>query len=370
MCNFAIMITIIRNIFLQCISGLLAFTALAQEGWPSPEIEQMYHHAQENAALGNYKDAIITYRQAIVLAPAKIILYKGLARTLYLSGNYIDAEQALLPLKDRTEADEECYDLLAASQAAQKNTNGAQATIKTGLEHFPASGLLYHNEGHLFELEKKPEAALNAWLIGIHKDPAYPQNYHEAACQYMSTKDVMWGVLYAEIYLNIEQDTIGEAALKKMLFTAYKTMFDNIASGSIAEFGATEKQLPANTFIDAIQQTYRSLTPVVSDGITTENLTMVRTRFLMDWFANYSGKYPYALFTYQDYLLKNGLFDIYNEWLFGKAESVTEYNAWNQFHSGEIDIFLQKKHGHGLHPLITDVYNDQGMDGMIRRRKR
>ena len=269
MCNFAIMITIIRNIFLQCISGLLAFTALAQEGWPSPEIEQMYHHAQENAALGNYKDAIITYRQAIVLAPAKIILYKGLARTLYLSGNYIDAEQALLPLKDRTEADEECYDLLAASQAAQKNTNGAQATIKTGLEHFPASGLLYHNEGHLFELEKKPEAALNAWLIGIHKDPAYPQNYHEAACQYMSTKDVMWGVLYAEIYLNIEQDTIGEAALKKMLFTAYKTMFDNIASGSIAEFGATEKQLPANTFIDAIQQTYRSLTPVVSEGLVT-----------------------------------------------------------------------------------------------------
>ena len=97
---------------------------------------------------------------------------------------------------------------------------------------------------------------------------------------------------------------------------------------------------------------------------------MVRTRFLIDWFANYSGKYPFALFTYQDYLLKNGLFDIYNEWLFGNAESVTEYNAWNQFHPDEIDIFLEKKRGHSLRPLITDVYNDQGMDGMIRRRKR
>ena len=147
-------------------------------------------------------------------------------------------------------------------------------------------------------------------------------------------------------------------------------MFDNIVSGNTTEFGKTQEHTAAISFIDTIQQIYRSLTPVVSDGITTENLTMVRTRFLMDWFTNNAAKYPYSLFVYQDYLLKNGLFDIYNEWLFGKVESIVEYNAWNQFHPGEIDLFLEKKHAYRFHPLSTDAYNNNSIDGMSRSRRR
>ncbi len=356
------------KILLQCIVVFLAFSAYAQDGWPSPEVEQMYHHAQEYTARGNYKDAITTYRQAIALAPDKFILHKDLGKTLYLSGSYSEAEQTLQPISEIQEADEECYYYLAASQAAQNKTKNATGTLKAGITLFPAAGILYFEEGKVLELEYKPDAALQAWVEGIHKDPGCPQNYYEAARIYTDTTKgvakVMWGLLYGEIYLNITNDTVGEEAFKKMFFSAYKTMFDNIASDNIIE------KAPANSFIDAVQQTYLTLTPVVSDGVTTENLTMVRTRFLMDWFAKYSGKYSYSLFAYQDYLVRNGLFDIYNEWLFGKVESIIEYNAWNQFHPGEIDLFLEKRRVHALHPLTTDVYTDQGMDGMIRRRKR
>ena len=359
-----------RKILLQCMMLTPVFTTNAQNNLSSPEVTQMYLHAQENIMRGNYKDAIVIYKQAIVLAPDRLILYKGLGKAFYLSGNYKKAVQTLQPLIEKPEADEECYDLLAESQAAQNNIKSAEGVLKKGLSRFPASGLLYHEAGNVFELGKKPDAALHVWVEGIHKDPAYPQNYYNAANAYMGGKDVMLGLLYGEIYLNIVSDTTGEAGFKRMLFAAYKTMFDNIATGNTTEFGKTEEQSPAISFIDAVQQTYRSLTPVVSDGITTENLTMVRTRFIMDWFERYANKYPFSLFTYQDYLIRNGLFDIYNEWLFGKAESFVEYNAWNQFHPGEMNIFLEKKRGHSLTPITTDVYNDQGMDGMIRKMKR
>ena len=343
---------------------LLAITSGAQGTKPSPEVEQMDRHAQEYVAIGNYKEAITIYRQAIVLAPANVVLYKHLAMALYHTGSYSDEEQVLQPLVEKPQADEECFWLLANCQLAEKKLKAVKSTLKKGLERFPASGMLYHTSGNYLKAENKPEAALDAWVEGIHKDPAYPYNYYNAARSYFTTQQVTWGLLYGEIYLNITHDTVGQDAFKKMLFAGYKTLFDNIAAGAKADFGQTSPTLQVNSFMDAVQQIYLSLTPVVSDGITTENLTMVRTRFLMDWNAKYAAKYSYALFAYQDYLIRNGLFDIYNEWLFGKAESVTEYNAWIQFHPVEMDIFLEKRKAYSLRPLSTEMYDDVNMDGI------
>jgi len=321
---------------------LLPFCAFAQDTWPSPEVEQMYHHALEYAAMGNYKDAITTYRQAIVLAPAMPVLYKELGRTLYLSGNYKEAAQTLQQLTKKRGADAECFQLLAQSHLQQNETKEARFAINKGLDRFPASGLLYHEQGILYDLKNHHEQALDSWRQGIRKDPEFAANYIAAAKACFACGHEVWGLLYGEIYLNISADTTYDSAFKNMLFKGYKLMFDNIATSKASSE-------PADSFIDAVKQTYRLLTPVVSDGITTENLTMVRTRFIMDWMHKYGKEYPFSLFTYQDYLIRNGLFDIYNEWLFGKAESPAEYKAWNEFHPVEMDIFLQKKKEHPLH---------------------
>ena len=364
-CIFAVMRLVTRKIFILFILLYTAYNVSAQDSWPSPEVAQMYRHAQDYVAMGNYADAIVTYKQVIILAPGKFILYEGLGKAQYLSGSYKEAEETLQPYIGDHEADEAFYDMLGASRAAQNDGKGAKAVLKKGLEHFPASGLLYYDMGHLYELEKKKEEAITAWVEGISNAPAYAQNYYAAARAYMNGDDVLQGLLYGEIYLDITQDTTGVDSLKEMLFAGYKTMFDDIASRSTTALGETSPVI--NSFADAVEQTYVSLTPVVSDGITTENLTMVRTRFIMEWMDKYAGKYPYSLFTYQDYLIRNGLFDIYNEWLFGKAESTTEYNAWNQFHPGEMDIWLEKKREHPLKPLSSDVYDSRDIGGKRKK---
>jgi tetratricopeptide (TPR) repeat protein len=326
----------------------------AQDDWPSPEVAQMYRHAQNYMAMGNYKDAIITYRQAIVLAPAKFVLYKELGRALYLSGNFKDAAQVLQSSTEKPEADAECFQILSESLEQENELKKAHHALKTGLERFPASGMLYQASGKLLYDEKSPEAALNAWLDGISKKPAFAGNYCDAAKWYLAKDDVMWGLIYGEIYLDISGDSNSCDTMKKMLFAGYKKMFDKIA-----DMTGTSKQKMTGTFESSIRDVYLSLTPVISDGITTENLTMVRTRFIMDWLSKYGKTYPFSLFSYQDYLLRNGLFDIYNEWLFGKAESMTEYKAWQEFHPEEMDIFLRKKKEHLLQPMAGDFYNER-----------
>ncbi len=364
------------KILLICLL-LPCYVSYAQGDWPSPEVEQMYHHAQQYTASGNYKDAIITYRQAMLLAPKKAELKLGLGDALYLSRDFDNAIKTLRPLIDSKDASEQTYGLLATCQASTRDMKAAHATLRKGLEKFPASGLLHHESGSLYATEHENETALSEWLAGIQKDPGYPPNYYDAARSYLRSDDVMWGLIYAEIYLDMAQDTSGEQELKKMLFTGYKTMFDHIATNDRASSRKTKRPARSNRylsntaqdihlhdtyyigpFIDAVKETFLSLTPVVSNGITTENLTMVRTRFLLSWLPRYGKFYPFLLFTYQDYLIRNGLFDIYNEWLFGKAESITEYKAWNEFHPVEMNLFLDKRKELPFRPAATDFYNE------------
>ncbi len=358
-----------QKLYLQIVLLLTAKCAAAQEVWPNAEIAQMYRHAQEYTARADYSNAITTFRQALALAPGKALLYKELGNALYLSGKYREAEQTLTSVCATPDADAICYQLLAASEAAQGNSKEALSALKKGLIRFPQSGLLYHERGEILSRESKMEGALNAWLDGIANEPVYAPNYYEAAATYLSTDKAMWGLLYGEMFLDLKHDTTNDSMLKSKLFAGYKSMFDRFAIEE-PQLGKTITQRPAKNFEEAVLRIYSQLTPVISDGIGTENLTMVRTRFLMDWFPTYGSKYPFSLFSYQDTLVKYGRFDIWNEWIFGKAESETEYKAWNTFHEGAITRTMDWQKTHPFHPSMPDSYNDRNMAGLFEKKKK
>ena len=340
--------------------------SFGQGSWPSPEAEQMYAHAREYMIRNDLPEAIAVFKQAILLEPEKILLYEGLGDALYRSGRYSEAAQILTPLLPNAGA--QCYELLAACQAAGKDIKAAKETINKGLQRYPDSGILYHRSGLLYSAEKKQNEALIAWLEGIADDPLYALNYYEAARQYLASATVEWGILYAEIYLCMAHDSDGDQVLKDELLSGYKNFFTHIAGEQLPMYGQHELSPAPAGFIAAIRDVYVRLTPVVSDGVTKENLTMVRTRFLIDWWGECRDKYPFTLFTYHDMLIRSGYFDIYNEWLFGKAENGAEYYAWNQFHAGDMERFTAWKNGHNLIPA-KEKYNREEMDILARKKK-
>jgi hypothetical protein len=74
-------------------------------------------------------------------------------------------------------------------------------------------------------------------------------------------------------------------------------------------------------------------------GINAESLTSIRTKFLVSWFEGSAGKYPYKLFDHLQYMLREGLFEAYNQWLFGAASNMTMFQQWSSNNPKKVSDF-------------------------------
>ncbi len=358
--------------FILCLLFLSMAPRLTAQTWPSPEVETMYNDARNYMSNGNLAQAIAIFQQAIQIAPGQLVLHRELGRAYYLMGNYDEAKKILEPVISSGDADEQSYQAMAACLSLSGDRKKAKAMLQKGIERYPHSGLLYHDMGKIYEDDNETVYALETWLDGIQADPAYHVNYYEAARTYMNTDKTVWAIIYGEIFVNIERQTPRADETKQMLYDAYKKLYTDIASGEdIPRYKGKNKNTKTATagFEDAVRSTYLKLAPVVSDGITAESLAMLRARFSIDWSYQYAAQFPFSLFTYYDVLLRSGYFDIYNEWLFGKAEGPALFDSWNTFHAGDMPKFDTWAAAHAMRPADGEFYNDKQVDGIFSRKK-
>jgi hypothetical protein len=91
--------------------------------------------------------------------------------------------------------------------------------------------------------------------------------------------------------------------------------------------------------MDEVSRSLNRSQSVVTSGITTESLIMLRTRFLLDWQQNGAEKYPYRLFEHQIQLLQEGMFEAYNYWIFEAASNLNSYEKWTKEHANPYKDF-------------------------------
>lgn len=346
-----------------------AISVKGQVNWPTPEVENLYKQAREYHSKGNLRQAIVMYQQAIQIAPDIVLLYRELAYAYYLARGYDEAIATLQPIIDQGKGDDMVHLIMTQSLLGKGELKKAKKFLRSSVEKFPNSGILFHEMGLMYEGDDEKVYALETWLEGIRKDPTYHVNYYEAARMYMSSNKIVWAILYAEMFINIEQQTNRSLEARKMLLEAYGKLFSTVSTADVPKFGSSVKANSPESFEEAVYNTYIHLAPVVADGITTENLVMLRTRFMMDWTMQYAERYPFSLFTRMDDMLRNGYFDIYNEWMFGKVENLQQYDAWVKFHQDALPWLEQWLSRHPYRPENTDFYNERTVDGIFTKRK-
>ena len=338
----------------------------------NPEVESLYRSAQFFLASGAFTQAIAAYQQAINLAPAEPLLHRDLANAFLLSGNPQRAEKSIMPLIEKDRADAVSYAIAANVQLALKEDKKARKLLDAGIERYPHSGYLFHERGKLWENSGDELKALKEWVAGTVAEPTYHLNYYEAARMYMHTKEPLWAMLYGEIFVNLERATARSGETRKLLLAAYKRLF--LAQDAFGEqaFGKEGKVVAPQSFEEAVKTVFLRLAPVLSDGISTENLTMLRTRFIMNWTAaGFAEKYPFTLFQMHDDLLREGHFDAYNQWLFGRAENAAQYEAWNKFHPEAVRDYEAYYSAHPLLPMAIDAgYNMQISKKLFEQERR
>ncbi len=293
---------------------------------------------------GDYPNAVLVLNRAMQSNPQNIDITKDLAMAYYLERDNNKALEIIKPALDREDTDDQCYQIAGNIYRQLGMDKDCDKLFRKGLKKLPLSGPLHNELGEILWAQQDA-SAIKEWEKGIEVDAGYSKNYFNACKYYYYTKDNVWAILYGEIFINFEPLSVRTTEIKNVILESYKRLF---ANADLTKSAATD-----NKFAMAFIETMNKQSSIASLGINAESLTMIRARFVLDWFQSNAAKYPFQLFNHYQQLLQDGLFDAYNQWVFGSVQNLAAYQNWTIAHMTDTNDFshFQKSRVFKLPPL-------------------
>ena len=301
-------------------------------GTYAQDVSELQEAAKTFLRKGDYANASLVLNRALQLDPKNISVRKDLAVDYWLQKENEKGLNIIRPIIDRNDADEKVFLIAAMLNKSSNDFKEAEKVYKKGIKKFPGSGVLYNDYGESLWSQGDVNA-VKQWERGIEKDPEYTGNYFNAAKYYFFSTEKIWGLIYGEMFVNMETFTSRTAEMKNILFDGYKKLFSEPEYFKI-------KHDQENFESDYLATMAKELN-LSSLGITVETLTMVRSRFILDWYEKYGRKFPFRLFEYHRQLLQDGVFDAYNQSIFGIAQNLQAYQNWTSTHSQDYSEFVR-----------------------------
>jgi Tfp pilus assembly protein PilF len=317
-----------KKIYSFLFATLLCVAAIAQPG----DIKSLHETAKNFMRTGDFDNAIIVLSRALQQDTKNLELQKDLVMSYYLKRDYTKALDGVKALIDRDDADVMTYQIAGNVYKALEQAKDCDKMYKKALKKFPNSGPLLSEYGELLWATNN-YSAIEYWEKGIKADPGYSGNYYNAAMYYFFTKDKVWSIIYGEIFVNMESLSERGAAMKQLVLQGYKEKL--FAEADLMAGQEKNKSEFAKAFLSSMNKQ----SSIVARGLNTDILTMIRTRFILDWYQTNAAKYPFRLFDYHRQLLSEGMFEAYNQWLFGPSENLAAYDNWTKTHSEEYNGF-------------------------------
>jgi tetratricopeptide (TPR) repeat protein len=293
-------------------------------------VAELQKNAQAFMRQGDYTNAVLILNRCIEKEPTNTSVGKDLALSYFYTQNNSKALEVIKPVLESNDADDQCFLIAGNIYKQLELPKESEKVYKKGIVKFPESGPIYNELGQI-QIATGSRDAIKNWEKGIKADPSYSKNYYNAARFYFFEKDYVWSILYCEIFANMEPNNNLVSEIKKMLLESYKQMF--------LDTDLDKNNKSKNAFVGSYLGEIKKQTGVLSNGINAETLFMIRSRFIIDWFAT-NNKPAFRLFDYQQQLLKAGMFEAYNQWLFGITENLGAYQVWVKTNAEENNAFL------------------------------
>jgi len=314
--------------------------------------QELTYQAISKMDSGMISESIELLEKAKALEPDNFIYDYEIGYAYLMDQNYKSSIKHLKKTLKYDNANDQCYQLLGNAYDISGNSKKALKTYDQGLEIFPNSGKLYLEKGVVYGLQKNYEESIIQYEKGIIAEPNYPSNYYRAAEFYLKTKDEVWGMIYGEIFLNLERDTDRTSVMSQALYSTYQSEIDITSDTSLSvsfvsnEIIITEDDLKRTNenFILSMSLTthkmyYEStlgMAIVDVDSINLESLNRIRTRFVDLYYEqSYDEKFPVVLFEYQKKLKELGYMEPYNYWILSEGDP----EGFNQWAENNIDLW-------------------------------
>ena len=307
---------------------IFSFLLISSFAHAQASTDTLRTRAQKFIIKGDYDNALLILNHAAEMDADNMDILKDEAYVYYLERNFAKSIEIGKNITSRSGADVQSYQVLGLAYKATADYPNCDKLYKKAIKQYPASGALYSDYGDLLAQQSKPDEAIKLWEKGIQVDANNSSNYYYAARYYSQKNKPLWAVLYSETFVNIESLTQRTVEIKDILLSNYRKLLSSDVLNALSQ--------SSNPFEKTIAAIYSNYSSMYNESLLPEQLTAVRTRFILDWYKNGAPVYSYRLFEHQQLLLQQGMFDAYNQWLFGASASSSAYQFWVNNHSTEI----------------------------------
>jgi len=232
-----------------------------------------------------------------------------------------------------------CYDY-------DKQTKKAIKAYNDGLKKFPNAGNLYLEKGNIFLGKKEYDKAIMNYKKGIKVDPMFSSNYYRLALLYLNSNDKLNGLIYGEIFMNLERTTKRTQEISKLLFQTYKNSIeidgDNIEI-DFCEIIIGDNDFNGNTLklpLCAIFGKNFILGVIEQKEVNLNTISEMRISFIENFYKEDYKKYANVLFDYNKKMLDKGVFEAYNHYIL-QIGSPDEFRIWKNKNIEKYNDFVE-----------------------------
>lgn len=295
---------------------------------------------------GLFVEGMQFLRDADDLDPAAYEYKFGIAYGYYFLTNFNKAEFLLKEIINHKDVDDRLYQILGNTYCMQNDYDKGYKTYEDGLKKFPYSGRLYLEKGVFMKNKDKYRQALEFFEKGIEVDPNFPSNYFWAANIFLHSDLRIFGLLYGEIFMNLERNTERTLIMSEMLYETYVEEFEKDSDfEKMVTFGGKKlytsddpeesKRLYFKAEFDFLMN--EALIGIKDFDINT--ISKIRTKFLAKYFEKGDDKvYRIPLFEYQKIIKDAGHLEAYNHWILMKGDQ-QDFREWYGSNKNKFDLF-------------------------------
>ncbi|PWJ44607.1 tetratricopeptide repeat protein [Sediminitomix flava] len=272
----------------------------------------------------------------------------------YLRKDLKGAAKAFKKATQYDNANDQCYQSLGNMYDILGKPKKALKVYEKGLKKFPESGRIYLEMGNLFWNQKSLSKALYFYEEGIKVDPFFSSNYYRATLCYMNSTEKVWGMIYGEIFMNIERNSKRTQEISKLLFDTYASQIDINPDSTHISFskqntinitledltnGLDTKQLIKNSYGTLVYETTMAVSLANQKEIDLSSLYQIRKNFIELYQESYGKEYPVSIFEYKELLIEKGLFEAYSYWILSEGNP-EEFSLWHSINQDKWEDFI------------------------------
>ena len=334
--------------------GIIILFSITNIAFGQTDKEKALTKGQEAIKLmdnGKIQESIKLLKEAEKLDPENFVYPYELAYAHYIDKDYKVAIKILEKHKNHKDVSAILFQLLGNSYDILGKTEKAFKAYDEGLEKFPNAGVLYLEKGNVYWNKEKYIEALPFYEKGIELDPSFPSNYYRAALLYCNSTEKVWGMIYGEIFMNLERNSRRTSKISKLLYDTYKSQIIFTSDTSISVSFSKNSQININDLSDTnniklpfgigVYEPTLMLSIINETSIDINSLSRIRENFNKLYFEKKRNEdYPNILFDYQKKVRDAGHFEAYNHWILMKGDE-DGFVKWHSENGKKWEAFIE-----------------------------